>query len=268
MKQCLTRLGFHDRFKEVIYRRGSPQRLIMAPFQAVLRLKDYTLCAPNAFSAEARAEGRDWPADAETMIGLERLQNIQECVTGVIKQDVAGDLIETGVWRGGASIFMRAILKAYGDTGRKVWVADSFEGIPKPDPKKYPADAAEERKSAFYKFDQLAVSEERVRENFARYGLLDAQVCFLKGWFRDSLPTIPATQKFAVIRLDGDLYESTWDAITALYPKLSVGGYCLVDDYGGIPACRSAVDEYRSRNGIHEPIQSVDRSCIFWQKAA
>jgi O-methyltransferase len=266
MKQCLTRLGFHDRFKEVIYRRGSPQRLLMAPFQALLRLKDYTLCAPNTFSAEARAEGRDWPADAETMIGLERLQNIQECVTAVIKQGVAGDLIETGVWRGGASIFMRAILKAYGDTGRKVWVADSFEGIPKPDPKKYPADAAEERKSAFYKFDQLAVSEEQVRENFARYGLLDAQVCFLKGWFRDSLPTIPATQTFAVIRLDGDLYESTWDAITALYPKLSVGGYCLVDDYGGIPACRSAVDEYRSHNGIHEPIQSVDRSCIFWQK--
>ncbi len=150
MKQCLTRLGFHDRFKEVIYRRGSPQRLLMAPFQALLRLKDYTLCAPNTFSAEARAEGRDWPADAETMIGLERLQNIQECVTGVIKQGVAGDLIETGVWRGGASIFMRAILKAYGDTGREVWVADSFEGIPKPDPKKYPADAAEERKSAFY----------------------------------------------------------------------------------------------------------------------
>jgi O-methyltransferase len=267
MKQCLTRLGFHDRFKEVIYRRGSPQRLLMAPFQALLGLKDYTLCAPNTFSAEARAEGRDWPADAETMIGLDRLQNIQECVTGVIKQGVAGDLIETGVWRGGASIFMRAILKAYGDTERKVWVADSFEGIPKPDPKKYPADAAEERKSAFYKFDQLAVSEEQVRENFARYGLLDAQVCFLKGWFRDSLPTIPATQRFAVIRLDGDLYESTWDAITALYPKLSVGGYCLVDDYGGIPACRSAIDEYRSRNGIHEPIQSVDRSCIFWQKA-
>jgi len=72
-----------------------------------------------------------------------------------------------------------------------------------------------------------------------RYGLLDAQVCFLKGWFRDTLPTIPAAQSFAVIRLDGDLYESTWDALTGLYPKLSPGGYCLIDDYGGIPACRN-----------------------------
>ena len=84
----------------------------------------------------------------------------------MIERQVAGDLIETGVWRGGASIFMRSILKAFGDTGRRVWVADSFEGIPKPDPKNYPADAAEERKGAFYKFDQLAVSQEQVRENF------------------------------------------------------------------------------------------------------
>lgn len=266
MKQCLTRLAFHDRFKEVIYMRGSAPRLLMAPFQALLRLKGYTLCARNTFSAEDRAEGRDWPADAETMVGLARLNNIQKCVTDAIEQGVAGDLIETGVWRGGSCIFMRSILKAYGDIGRKVWVADSFEGIPKPDAKNYPADAAEERKNAFYKFDQLAVSEEQVRENFARYSLLDSQVYFLKGWFRDTMPTIPEAQRFAVIRLDGDLYESTWDAITSLYPKLSTGGYCLIDDYGGIPACRSAVDEYRSRNGIHEPVQWVDRSCIFWQK--
>jgi O-methyltransferase len=267
MKQCLTRLAFQDRFKEVIYRRGSAPRLLMAPFQALLRLKNYTLCAPNTFSVEARADRRVSPADSDTFIENKRLQNIQECVTGAMERGVAGDLIESGVWRGGACIFMRAILKAYGDTGRKVWVADSFEGIPKPDPKSYPADAAEERPDAFYKFDQLAVSEEQVRENFARYGLLDDQVCFLKGWFRDTLPTIPATQRFAVIRLDGDLYESTWDALTGLYPKLSAGGYCLIDDYGGIPACRSAVEDYRSRNGIHEPVQWVDRSCIFWQRA-
>ena len=267
MKRCLTRTSFHERFREVIYRRGSVPRLLMTPVQAVLRLKGYTLCTQNTFSAEDRTSGQDWPADAETMIGLKRLENIQECVTGAIERGVPGDFIETGVWRGGACIFMRALLKAYGETGRTVWVADSFEGVPKPDPDKYPADAAEERKAEFYKFDQLAVSEEQVRENFARYGLLDAQVRFLKGWFRDTLPTIPATQRFAVIRLDGDLYESTWDALTGLYPKLSPGGYCLIDDYGGIPACRNAVEDYRSREGVHEAIQTVDRTGVFWQKA-
>jgi O-methyltransferase len=267
MKRCLTRTSFHERFREVIYRRGSVQRLLMTPFQSILRLKGYTLCTQNNVSIEVRAAGEDWPADAETMIGLQRLENIQACVADVIERGVPGDVIETGVWRGGACIFMRAILKAYGETGRTVWVADSFEGVPKPDPDKYAADAVEERTEAFYKFDQLAVSEEQVRENFARYGLLDAQVRFLKGWFRDSLPTIPATQRFAVIRLDGDLYESTWDALTGLYPKLSPGGYCLIDDYGGIPACRNAVEDYRSREGIREPVQAVDRTGVFWQKA-
>jgi O-methyltransferase len=201
------------------------------------------------------------------MIGLARLQNIQECVTDVIEHGVAGDLIETGVWRGGASIFMRAILKAYGDTGRKAWVANSFEGIPMPNPEKYPADAAEENKNAFYKFDQLAPSVEQVRENFARYNLLDNQVSFLKGRFRETFPTIPATQRFCRHPPGWRPVRVHMDAITVLYPKLSVGGYCLVDDYGGIPACRAAVDEYRSRNRLKEPIQSVDRSCIFWQKA-
>ena len=267
MKRCLTRTAFPERFREVVYRRGSLPRLLMAPFQAMLRLKGYTICAPTAYSPGLRAEGQDWPADAETMIGLKRLENIQECVTDVIERGVPGDLIETGVWRGGACIFMRAILRAYGETERTLWVADSFEGVPKPDPDKYPADAAEEREAAFYKFDQLAVSLERVRDNFARYGLLDGQVRFLKGWFRDTLPTIPATQKFAVIRLDGDLYESTWDALTNLYPKLSPGGYCLIDDYGGIPACRNAVEDYRSREGVREPIHSVDRTGVFWQKS-
>ena len=267
MKRCLTRSSFQEPFREIIYRRGSLPRLLMTPFQEILRLKGYTLCAKNDVSADVRAAGEDWPADAETMIGLQRLENIQTCVADAIARGVAGDLIETGVWRGGACIFMRAILKAYGETGRTVWVADSFEGVPKPNPGQYPADAAEERAAAFYKFDQLAVSEQQVRENFARYGLLDAQVRFLKGWFRDTMPTIPGTQRFAVIRLDGDLYESTWDALTGLYPKLSPGGYCLIDDYGGIPACRHAVEDYRTREGIHEPIQSVDRSGIFWQKA-
>ena len=75
----------------------------------------------------------------------------------------------------------------------------------------------------------------------------------MKGWFRGTLPIIPGAQRFAV-RLDGDLYESTWDAIIALYPKLSVGGFYLVDDYGG-PDCRVTIEGYRSCNGINEPVQ-------------
>src|SRR5438270_6384568 len=82
------------------------------------------------FQLAKRLEGRDWPSEAETMIGLKRLDNLQQCVTDALRQRVPGDLVEAGVWRGGAAIQMRAILAAYGERTRRVWVADSFRGLP------------------------------------------------------------------------------------------------------------------------------------------
>ncbi len=213
------------------------------------------------FDQRARTEGRDWPPTAHSMIGLKRLDNLQYCVEDVLANDVPGDLIETGVWRGGATIFMRAILKAYGVEDRHVWVADSFEGLPPPDSKKYPHDSGD----VFYTFEELAVSLDQVKANFERYGLLDGQVRFLKGWFRDTLPEAPI-EKLAVLRLDGDLYESTMDALASLYPKLSVGGYLIVDDYGAVPACRQAVHDYRESQGISDEILPVDWTGVFWQR--
>ncbi len=100
--------------------------------------------SPLPFDRQRRIDGRDWPSSAETMIGLKRLDNLEKCITAVIRDGVPGDLIETGVWRGGAAIFMRGVLAAYGDPHhRVVWLADSFEGVPKPDPETYPADAGD-----------------------------------------------------------------------------------------------------------------------------
>jgi hypothetical protein len=211
--------------------------------------------------AAARAEGRVWPAQAHTMIGARRLENLESCVRDVLENKVPGDLIETGVWRGGATIFMRALLKAYDVTDRRVWVADSFAGLPPPDTAKYPQDEGDE----LHKHDELAISLETVQSNFAKYGLLDDQVRFLKGWFRDTLPTAPIDQ-LAVARLDGDMYESTIDALAHLYPKLSVGGYLIVDDYGCIPACRQAVHDYRDAHAITDEIHTIDWTGVFWRR--
>ena len=210
-----------------------------------------------------RMEGRIWPVIAHTMIGLKRLDNLEFCIEQVIAKGVPGDLIETGVWRGGATIFMRAMLKAYGVTDRYVWVADSFEGLPPPDEGNYPPDAGDRLHEA----RELAISLEQVKANFDKYGLLDDQVRFLKGWFRDTLPVAPI-QRLAVLRLDGDMYQSTMDALVNLYPKLSQGGFVIVDDYGAIPACRQAVNDYRSADGITEHIRSIDWTGIFWQKGS
>src|SRR5205814_3171431 len=150
-----------------------------------------------------------------------------------------------------------------GVTDRCVWVADSFEGLPPPDTGKYPHDAGD----SLHEARELAVSLDEVKANFERYGLLDDQVRFLKGWFRDTLPAAPI-ERLAVLRLDGDLYESTMDALVNLYPKLSPGGYCIIDDYGLIEACRRAVGDYRARHGIGEPIHIVDGTAVYWQRAA
>ena len=194
------------------------------------------------------------------MIGLKRMENLRMCVESVIQEKIPGDLLEAGVWRGGASIFMRAILKVYGITNRVVWVADSFKGLPAPDIKKYPAD----KTSRFHEYSQLAVPFDEVQRNFQKYDLLDNQVRFLRGFFSETLPRAPIDE-LAVLRLDGDMYESTMDTLVNLYPKVSVGGYVIIDDYLSIPACQQAVNDFRVSHGIREEVITIDSSGVYWR---
>jgi|ERR1035437_3185934 hypothetical protein len=205
---------------------------------------------------------------AVSMLPIVRMNNIQHCVIDVVERGVPGDLIETGVWRGGATIFMRGILKSLDVTDRKVWVADSFEGLPSPDPEKYPIEATAHQGAVMTKvFKHFSAGLEDVKNNFRAFGLLDSQVEFLKGWFCDTLPGAPIGS-LAVMRLDGDYYESTMDGLTNLYDKLSVGGYLIIDDYGedDWTYCRKAVDEFRAARGITDPLLTVDRCCSYWQR--
>lgn len=217
----------------------------------------------KTFDPALRLQGRDWPSQAHTMIGFRRLRNIRDCMETILEEEIPGDLIETGAWRGGACIYMRAMLRAYSNTDKTVWVADSFEGLPEPDATSYPADAGD----AHHTFEELAVSLEQVQSNFNKYGLLDQQVRFLKGWFKDTLPTAPIDQ-LSMLRLDGDMYSSTIEAISTLYDKVSVGGFVIVDDYGAVPACKQAINDYRAYRGISDPIHPIDGVGVYWRKAA
>jgi Macrocin-O-methyltransferase (TylF) len=217
----------------------------------------------NPFDRAKREAGKDWPASALSMIGAKRMLQLQRASEFVIERGVPGDFIETGVWRGGACILMRAVLAAWGVTDRRVWVADSFQGLPEPDAERYPKDAG----NMLCVFDQLAVSADEVRAGFARFGLLDDQVRFLEGWFRDTLPSAPI-DRLAILRLDGDLYESTMDALVALYDKVSPGGIVIVDDYGILESCRAAVTDFRSQRGVTEAIYRIDDSGVHWQRSA
>jgi O-methyltransferase len=253
MKRVLTRNLMLDQEVRDVHPKG-----IGALVERAARKRGYRIVTP--VRVDRREEGRDWPETAETMIGLKRLDNLQRCTETVLNERVPGDLIETGVWRGGATIFMRAVLAAYEVTDRTVWVADSFRGLPEPDAAHYPADLGDVHSS----YKELAVSADEVRTNFERYGLLDDQVRFLEGWFSDTLPSAPI-KHLAVARLDGDMYGSTWDAISVLYPRLSPGGFLIVDDYA-LEGCRQAISDYRTKYAIAEPIEQIDWMGSYWRK--
>ncbi|AUD24762.1 TylF/MycF family methyltransferase [Bacillus cereus group sp. BC251] len=214
---------------------------------------------PNVSKSE-RHDGMDWPRAAHSMIGRERMNQLQEAMETVVRENIEGDFIETGVWRGGSCIFMNGFLQANNITDRNVWVADSFEGLPAPNLEQYPKDYGD----YLHTFDYLRVSLEQVQENFKKYDLLNDQVKFLKGWFKDTLPTAPI-EKIAIARLDGDMYESTMDGLVNLYDKVSKGGYIIIDDYG-LPPCAEAVTDFRNRRNLKAPITKIDVFGVYWRK--
>jgi hypothetical protein len=211
----------------------------------------------EGYKPEYREQGWDWPSKAPSMIGALRMENVRSECERVIAENVAGDFVETGVWRGGACIMMRAILSAYDIKDRRVFAADSFEG--------FPAHSEADANFSIGGVADFAVSLDEVKTNFARYGLLDDQVVFLKGLFKDTLPVAPV-RSIAVLRLDGDLYESTRDGLEHLYGKLSSGGSLIADDYFLFEGQRKAIDEFRSAHNITDPIIRIDHFGGFWVK--
>jgi len=223
---------------------------------------DWNLTRIDPFDPKRREIGQDWPTEAVTMAGMRRLDNLQSCIETALLDRVPGDLMETGVWRGGCGILMRAVLEAHRDAARCVWLADSFQGLPPPSPEEYPQDANDIHSQLT---SYLGVSLETVRRNFEQFELLDSRVRFLPGWFRDTLPDAPV-QQIAVLRLDGDMYESTHLALSALYPKVSIGGFVIVDDYGALPNCKQAVEDFRAANNITDPTSAVDWTGVYWRR--
>jgi O-methyltransferase len=261
LARCLTRDLFLDEEVRNVDLRdwpgGEPDGL-----RDLLRERRWRVVQPGA-DRETRAVGNDWPPHAETMVGLARLANVRDCTVTALTDGVPGDLVETGVWRGGTAIYLRAVLAALGDDQRTVWACDSFEGLPEADAERFPVDVP----LRLHEHRQLAVGLDQVKSNFERYGLLDDQVRFVPGWFRDTLPKLAVDiGPIAVLRLDGDMYESTIDALTHLEPLVSPGGYVIVDDYHGIDACRQAVTDHRAAHGITAEIHDVDWTAVWWRK--
>ena len=153
---------------------------------------------------------------------------------------------------------MRGVLVSMGAGDRATWLYDSFRGLPKPiDPTDIDLSMMDH---------YLGVSLETVKDNFQAFGLLSDSVRFVPGWFNDTLP-YAEVERIALLRLDGDMYESTMVALTSLYPKVSIGGYVVIDDFGAIERCKRATRDFRERNGITSPIIQIDWTGAYWQKS-
>lgn len=256
LKRALTRDGFEDCFGMVP---KNDRTLFRAArwqvFNAVRRI--LSLADLEVVSRKGRI--------GESMMGLGAMNNLHDCIRNAFADNVPGDLCETGIWRGGGCIFMAGAAKVYGEMDRKVWCCDSFEGLPKPNAELYPADADDE----LWK-QELGVSVEQVKENFRKYGLLDENINFVKGFFSETMPAVPI-EKLAVLRLDGDMYESTIVVLDNLYERVSPGGYVIIDDFGMIEGCDKAVHDFRRKASVEEPLEIIgyvngNPLGAFWRK--
>ncbi len=263
LSKALTRSLFDEVVIPLERDTSSLARRLFRPVERLLAGRGIVLARVVSMEEALRESPPEPVRTAETLIGPRGLDNLRQLIEEVVHSRVPGDLIEAGAWRGGAAIFMRGVLEAHRDTDRVVWVADSFAGLPKRGTTAYPQD---EEDTDWSTLTWFAVSLDTVKRNFERYGLLDDGVRFLPGWFHETLPDAPF-EELALIRVDGDMYGSTMDALTLLYPRLSVGGYVVIDDYW-LPNCRAAVTDFRRDQGIDDEIVPVDRAIVYWRRTA
>ena len=203
-----------------------------------------------------------WPEHGITMIGLTGLDNIELVMNYIFSENTQGDILEAGVWRGGASIFIKKMLQNNNDS-RKLYVCDSFEGLPTPQTDRFKNDEGD---THHIKNSYLGVSLEQVTDNFRKYDAIDDNVIFLKGWFKDTLND-PSIGNLALLRMDGDMYSSTMDILNNLYDKVVTNGFIIIDDYG-LGCCKNAIHDWFNLRGIdiQNKIKMVNHSIAYFRK--
>jgi Macrocin-O-methyltransferase (TylF)/Coenzyme PQQ synthesis protein D (PqqD) len=268
LKRALVNLIYPEHELRIELLENAPTAVESNKLEQRRFLRDIRYRQPDRFAAlvAAKQDGALFEGKSQryshTMIGMTGLDNIERCAEQIFADRIPGDFLEAGVCAGGAAIFLRALQVAFGESQRQMWAADSFQGLPPP---KAEPDVAKNMDFTEARAPWVCFSLQGVRDNFARYGLLDDQVRFLAGWFSDALPEAPVEQ-LALLRIDADLYQSTREVLEALYDKVAAGGFIIIDDYGMFLPCKQAVDEFRAKQNITEPFRRVDRNRVFWRK--
>lgn len=212
-----------------------------------------------------------------TLTGQRRLDHMIAVVTTVVEDNIPGHIIETGVWRGGMMFMAAKTLDVLRDKERVVYLADSFQGIPDQSNygKKAHAHDVAKHSHNYNSLNDNSVS--RVKHDSALFSLDASRLSYVVGYFNESIPKLVEKEpqiKFSAVRLDGDTYWSTMEAITILYPRLSPGGFLIIDDFTDWDSCRDAIYDYRNANQITEQIYLVPHLTVngefirgaYWRK--
>jgi O-methyltransferase len=201
-----------------------------------------------------------------TMTSPERMYSLYKAVQYILVNNIEGDFIECGVWKGGSALLIASILCKKGITNRKVILYDTYEGMSEPteNDKDYLGKKAE----VLLKETSIEIQDsvwcyssfEEVKANLNLSGLQKENIIMIKGKVEDTIPNQLPTNKIALLRLDTDWYESTKHELNYLYPLLQHNGVLIIDDYGHWEGCRKAVDEYFSFNKISILLNRIDNT--------
>ena len=195
-----------------------------------------------------------------SMCDLNEAATTKQILDDIISKNIPGCLVETGVWRGGMGMWMKSILKYY-HSNRKIWLFDTFNYFPEP------INSKDKNIHGLTKliFENMPTISD-VQNNFMKYGLMDKNIYLVQGEFSKTIP-ITNVGPIALLRLDSDYYESTMLVLEKYYWLVSNGGYIIIDDYNNeYLACKDAVDNFRKKYNITNPIIKSDFGSVYWQK--
>ncbi len=236
-------------WREILHRVRDPRFVADSALRTVAHAWD--LVSPSEFSSLYRQ------VRAKTMCSNARLRNLYRSVRHVVSRNIEGDIVECGAAQGGSAVLMALTLRRLG-ARRRLWLFDTFEGLPAPtanDPDFEIADL----------FTGTCIGTlDEVRGLFQRLNVAD-DVEFVKGLFQDTLP-LPSIGRIALLHIDGDWYDSVKVCLDQLYDKVVPGGIIQFDDYGYWQGARRAIDEFLDSR-TSAPLQRIDYSGRFLIKS-
>lgn len=209
-----------------------------------------------------------------SLVGVGGLEVTYKTVNDVCKRNIPGDMVELGVARGGCAALMANVVfdkTVCGQLQRKLWLFDSYEGLPDPTDMDFNSELGNgtgDHVRPLPKGSCLGQLDEVKHLMFNKNDFPKDEIEFVKGWFENTVPvTKKEIQEIAVLRIDGDWYESTKCCLENLYDKVSPDGYIIVDDYQSCYGCRRAVDEFLQVRGLNPHIKFDGRGGCYFEKA-